>query len=692
MVNKDPISQLPSFNAELGKTEKKLHSIESILKRIGGIAGTSLKSLGAILRPGTGQGNSMQLGTTSAQFTNATSTTHAGGAMPWLYTKSGAATVGGIQFGLNVAGGMYNAIPDLGLTVARATGFYQSALRTGGGMNRAGVAQATFSALGGGVTSPGSDQYVSSILAQGYGYMPGTADFGRAVREVGGAARYLGMGNEAAAEAIGGLHTGAMGGNLYQYGISTFDPRTGKARTTGEIARQLFDRMTQGRKVTAEQMAISLREGFAGKSLKALGFSQNQQEIFGTILTNMAAGKGPTDLENAPFNPDNPLNAQMKIATSMTSLMERGTEPMIQGFNNAATAAAALNAQLEKLPDGFYKTKGFIQGFSNTPGGSVVGGVLGGVAAAAGTIAIAAGARKALASVAARSATSVISPAVQSALKAGGAKSVAATAGKVGLTGLGKAVPLIGGAVEGFGDGGLGSLARSVALSAGVGAIFGGGVPGALVAGGLTAVGWLGAKAIKSMFGTSANAATTQQSQTGTQMTAGMDPQLVQTLQNAGFSGASLNTAYGIVKAESGGRANAYNPVGLDDSYGLFQINMENNDPSNPNMGMRRNKEYLKKYASIGYKGPESLLDPNINARIAYDISKGGTNFNPWSTYTSGKYLNYTDGSASITAGNKTVNINVNLANASASEANALAKRVKEILLNDKDLQKVGSQ
>jgi hypothetical protein len=119
---------------------------------------------------------------------------------------------------------------------------------------------------------------------------------------------------------------------------------------------------------------------------------------------------------------------------------------------------------------------------------------------------------------------------------------------------------------------------------------------------------------------------------------------------------------------------------------------MENNDPRNPNMGVKRNEAYLKKYKSIGYTGPESLLDPFINARIAYDISKGGTNFNPWTTYTSGKYLQHTSGTASASMGNKTVNITVNLANASTAEANRLAKQVKEILLKDKDLQEVGGK
>lgn len=664
---KDPLSQLSNVNSALSTTEKRLSSIEALVKRIGGFASTSLRQVSNILSPSVGQGTNMTLGTSGAQFSNgAGGGAGQGGMMPWLYTKQGAATVAGVQVGMGVAAGAYAALPDLGMTVSRATGFYQASLRSGGAMTRAGLAQATFSGLRGGITGPGEDAAAAAMLVQGYGYMPGSADFNRAMREVGGAARYLGMPNATAAQAIGGLHTGAMGGNLYQYGISTFDPKTGRARSTGDIARQLFDRMTQGRQVTAEQMSLALREGFAGQSLRALGFSQAQQEIFGTMLTDMAAGrKISTDLENAPFNPANPLNAQMQIATSMTSLMERGTEPMIAGFEKAASAVAALNKSLEGLPDAFFQLKGAVQGFSGTNVGAGVSGVVGGIAGAAGTLLTYKGLKMALGGVASRAGaaattSSVISPAVANAIAGGSAATAAggattavagATAAKFGIKAALRFVPYVGTALLAY-----------------------------------EGVKFLG----KNMFGTPANAA--QTSQTGTQMTAGMDPQLMQTLQNAGFSGQSLTTAYGIVKAESGGRANAYNPTGMDDSYGLFQINMENNDPRNPNMGKKRNEAYLKKYASIGYTGPESLKDPYINARIAYDISKGGTNFNPWTTYTSGKYLQHTSGVSTANVGTKTVNVNVSLANASIAEANSLAKRVKEILLNDKDLQAMGSK
>jgi|LakMenEpi03Aug12_release.lakeMendotaPanAssembly.Ray.scaffolds.fasta_scaffold06762_25 hypothetical protein len=656
---KDPVSQISNVNAGLDQTLKKLNAFESILKRIGGVATKSLDSVSRIMMPSVGMGPGLGLGSSNAQFSNGAGGTPAGSstnAMPWIYSKTGAAGVAGVQLGLSVAGAAYSAMPDLGMTVSRATGFYQSSLRTGGMMNRAGVAAATFSALGGGITGVGDDVAAASMLSQGYNFMPGTSSFNRMMREVGGVGRYFGMQNATAAQAIGGLRTGTMGAQLYQFGINTTDPSTGQPLSTEAIAQQLYGRMTMGGRVnpTAEQMSTNLRAGFGSVDMQM--FSPEQRAILEPMLINMAAGKPLGDLATLPFNADNPLNAQMKLATSMTSLMERGTEPMISGFESAATAAAALNAQLEKLPDGFFKTKGFVQGLSNTNAGSAISGVVGGVAGAAGTLLVAKGVRTMLGGAAVRAAASAATAAggaaATTAVAGGTTAAVAgATAAKFGIKAALRFVPYVGTAL--------------------------------LAYEGLKFLG-------KNMFGTPANAA--QTSQTGTQMTSGMDPELSQTLQNAGFRGDALTTAYGVVKAESGGRPGAKNMQGLDKSYGLFQINMENNDPRNPNMGVKRNEAYLKKYKSIGYTGPESLLDPFINARIAYDISKGGTNFNPWTTYTSGKYLQHTSGTASASMGNKTVNITVNLANASAAEANKLAKQVKDILLKDKDLQEVGGK
>jgi murein DD-endopeptidase MepM/ murein hydrolase activator NlpD len=90
-------------------------------------------------------------------------------------------------------------------------------------------------------------------------------------------------------------------------------------------------------------------------------------------------------------------------------------------------------------------------------------------------------------------------------------------------------------------------------------------------------------------------------------------------LQAAGFKGEALRQAWAIMNRESGGRAAAYNGnTGTgDQSYGLFQINMLGN------LGPARRKQY-------GLKSNNDLLDPATNARVAYQMSKGGTDFGAW--------------------------------------------------------------
>jgi soluble lytic murein transglycosylase-like protein len=84
----------------------------------------------------------------------------------------------------------------------------------------------------------------------------------------------------------------------------------------------------------------------------------------------------------------------------------------------------------------------------------------------------------------------------------------------------------------------------------------------------------------------------------------------------AGFSGADLQTAVGIARAESSGNPSAYNPEG---SYGLWQIYL----PAHP------------EYAGV------NLNDPQTNANAAFAIYSAAGGFSPWSTYISGAYLAY---------------------------------------------------
>lgn len=104
-------------------------------------------------------------------------------------------------------------------------------------------------------------------------------------------------------------------------------------------------------------------------------------------------------------------------------------------------------------------------------------------------------------------------------------------------------------------------------------------------------------------------------------------------LEQAGFSGRNLEIAMAVAYAESGGNAMNFNPINRDLSYGLFQINMKDDDPKSPFMGRNRRKQY-------GITN-EDLFDPATNARIAYEISSKGKDWSPWATYNEGTYMKY---------------------------------------------------
>ncbi len=111
-------------------------------------------------------------------------------------------------------------------------------------------------------------------------------------------------------------------------------------------------------------------------------------------------------------------------------------------------------------------------------------------------------------------------------------------------------------------------------------------------------------------------------------------------LQQAGFSGQSLNMAYAIAMAESGGNAKAFNGNANtgDKSYGLFQINMLGA------MGPERRKQF-------GLGSDDDLYDAVRNAQIAYKMSKGGTDWSPWSTYKRGEHQKFLGQSGAAVTG-----------------------------------------
>ena len=128
---------------------------------------------------------------------------------------------------------------------------------------------------------------------------------------------------------------------------------------------------------------------------------------------------------------------------------------------------------------------------------------------------------------------------------------------------------------------------------------------------------------------------------------------LMEVLRSVGFSGNGLSTAYAVAMAESSANARAHNGnAGTgDNSYGLFQINMLGA------MGPERLRQY-------GLSSYEDLYDPYVNARVAYQMSRGGTRWGDWSTYNDGSYRDYLgDRNATVSFGGAEGTVNDKFSN-----------------------------
>lgn len=103
---------------------------------------------------------------------------------------------------------------------------------------------------------------------------------------------------------------------------------------------------------------------------------------------------------------------------------------------------------------------------------------------------------------------------------------------------------------------------------------------------------------------------------------------------NAGFRGNALATAVAIAGAESTWNPGAVGDVGLQNdkwgpSVGLWQVRTLNNASSYGGVDAMRDANSI---------GGSSTANIQANANAAFALSNGGTNFQPWSTFTSGAY------------------------------------------------------
>jgi murein DD-endopeptidase MepM/ murein hydrolase activator NlpD len=783
MANK-MVANIKSLTTETRGLTKEVESLYKSIEKLNAVAGKAFTNVNKAINTsggsmGLGQGTTRPgTGTDDARYTQPpapTGMSNAGGTSQVSKSKTDFGQTGpddvavskmqmlggAAKIALALPAGALAATPDLGLTMGRALGYYQAGL-TSPGISRNQLQRATFSAMGGGISSRGSDAIVAAGLA-GRGYTVGSENYKQAAAQVGGAYKYLGMDNAVATQAIAGFQTGPMGANLYQYGITTRDA-SGKEKTPGQLAKELMNVMGGG-KATTKQVRESYQRGALGANLRTMGFAPEQQEMLYQAMIDISAGRDPDlakrgSAQGTDKNSNTMLTTQGRLNASETSLMMKGEESMIKGFENAADTVEAFNRVLENVIQPLAQLKGFANGVAASNVGA-------GLAVTASMF------------------SAGVSQIVQAVLKGKGGGGAVGYGAGFGKGGSGGSSPVAAGITAAYGDKGdmwagtngthkgtdyavpigtpvtawkEGIVSKEV-LDSGYGtavmiehadgtqSIYGhlsskevnsgdtvkvgqrigksgdtGNSSGPHLhfeirkgknnpvdpAGYTGAPSLLGGQYVSGFVtpGTSELLGTGAASNTSSSFAATMsidtpvakgalsNSELMSVLSGAGFSGSSLETAFRVVRAESGGRPSALNPNAKtgDYSLGLFQVNMIGN------LGKARNAQYLKEYAGIGYKGPESLYDPAINARIAYDISKGGTKWTSAWVNTS-KKLGITGGGdvgygasmpTQLQSGNKTVNVTIKFDQATDQDAMRFAKKVKEFLDHDKEISMIG--
>jgi hypothetical protein len=517
----------------------------------------------------------------------------------------------------------------------------------------------------------------SNILSQSYFFNPRGSAYTNTMAEVGGAARALNINNVEAAQALGGLQTGAMGGNLYQYGIHTIDPQSGKPLSTEQIARQMFNRIFTNQKgLTYEDVRGSLQYGFAGANLRNMGLSETQQRIFGQAFLNFSQGKG-FDLKTEG-GADNPMSKFYEYQTSQAELINKKTDAELAGYAKAIDAAKAFNDQLSQMGDFLFKLKGLIQGINSTNLGAALGVAGGAIAGATTGLVAAAGFRT---------------------LMGGAGKAVASTGGRAVLgtaarAGLGRALPFVGGLLapkttSGF----LTTLGINTAIGAGVGSMAGGvgAIPGAIGAAVLTTAGF----AVKNLFGSTTTSLAKSSGPSSGSPAEQKQQWATQFLQGVGapVTEANLKAITTWMNAEGGNWNNTakYNPLNTT-------------KPMPGATTMKGSSAGVKSYTSWeqGLQANVSTLNLSYYKDVRSALMRGddteavlqAVQNSPWAAGHYGYKLasGGASSSTSASAGNKTVNITLNIDKATHEEAVKLAKEVKKILQNDRDLNSIGSK
>ena len=276
------------------------------------------------------------------------------------------AAAGGLQAVTSLVGGAFNAMPDVATTTARSSAFYGASVMAGLGPNgRNRLALGTFGAMKGGISAAGYDSVTAANLV-GMGVMPtfnkqgqATGQFANLATATANAAKYLNIDNATAAQALGGLTQGSTSSALMRnFAIWTTDPTTGRRLKPTEIFEQMNQRVTGGQKLTRAELMTSLQGGSFGNILENSGLEGAQKDLARQYILDKASGKTMSLEDNTKMNKlfeqagINPEQAKYDIATSQTATMQAASDAYIKGMQTAAGVIDKFNTAMQ----GFLKS------------------------------------------------------------------------------------------------------------------------------------------------------------------------------------------------------------------------------------------------------------------------------------------------------------------------------------------------
>jgi hypothetical protein len=503
-----------------------------------------------------------------------------------------------------LAGGAM-ALPNVAATTGMAKNYYSASLMSG--TNYRSLGNYMTGAMRGAMTDPlGASRVAGNLSSMGFARVGSMAGgFENAVTATANLSKYLGMDNDTASMAVGGLSSRSFSKSMMQnYGLFTSNPLTGRKNTAGQNISQLGDMFLStagGAKLKKEDVLTSLQSGFLGSNLEGSGLDANQQALVAQYMVAKVSGK-KFDLDKAGglsqvagaaggAGGANPYSAEMQISSAQAGSMNAATEAYIKGNNDAAKAVTAFQGVITgflRSPEGQFLARGNALVSTSMTDNAVQGGAtaLGGILSGVGTIGGAALMAKGL-----FGGTGLGGPKGASGGLGGLLKGGLLKGGLIGAA-TGIAGNLVGGAIKGNSAQGsvqsrIGNALSMGASGAGLGAMVGSIIPG-LGTGIGAAVGGIGGALIGGIMGgteSTVSAGTTSDT-TGQLKLARPVPGRISAKYGSvggphsvphlgvdfavGIGTTVIASADGVVKSSGGNSKNTYGTK--DRSYGLYVI------------------------------------------------------------------------------------------------------------------------